>query len=792
MMQIPETRPRVIWNKSLVARLSRISILTVIAALVSVGGVHIWIANQAQKESVRKLQEKNADSIALMISSYLGNAVNELQLFERIESPGSLTLHEQKKSIEKLLINRGNLFSQITLLSESGMEKIRISGFHTFLPGELGNRSSSPGYIKAIKGELYLSGVYISPDSGLLSVEVAIPVKNVKISGVIITEVNITSLWQDISRFKIGKTGYSYLVDNKGHFVAYQESSKVLQRYGEDMGQLPPVAEFISGIEHNERKTYEYAGLNGRFVVGLYSPIPSSDWAVVVEWPSEEAYASVRRMFWFLLGLLVLGAIIAGTVGFTVSRHLVKPIHLLTNAAQKIASGDLKTPISLDNNREDEVGVLTEAFYNMQRELQNLYANLEQKFIEIAQSQEALRNSEEQLRHSQKMEALGLLASGVAHDFNNILGGIIGTISLLRYQIAKGKTENSSDLDKDLALVENTCENGAEIVSQLLSLSRKETDFELHPLDINELMRNVTNICIKSFDRSISISVNEFNEKAFSMINGPQIQQSLLNLCINASHSMTIMRKEDDPQGGHLEVGITKIFADRFFLESHPYSKEGEYWRLYVKDTGIGMDSSTLSKIFDPFFTTKTRTSIKGTGLGLSVVYSTIKAHKGFIDVYSEVGTGSVFSVYLPVAKTDNMFSGTVFPDLCTGEGTVLVIDDEKVIRNYTKAMLEECGYQVITAENGVIGLSLYKEKKTGIIAVLLDIVMPEKPGYETLVELKKLNPDIPVLMTSGLYSNDLIENVKKAGAADFIEKPYSIIQLSQKIHSILEKKNIT
>lgn len=401
-----------------------------------------------------------------------------------------------------------------------------------------------------------------------------------------------------------------------------------------------------------------------------------------------------------------------------------------------------------------------------------------------------LEKKDEQIRQSQKIESIGLLAGGIAHDFNNILGGIIGSVSLIRYRIAKGKIENLLSLDKDLALVESSCESGAGIVSQLLSLSRKEIDFRLHRLDLNEILRNVANICMKSFDRSISFAIKEYEEKAYAMINGPQIEQSLLNLCINAAHSMTIMREDNEPQGGHLETGITKIFADRFFLDSHPESDKGEYWRLYVKDTGIGMDSNTISKIYDPFFTTKTRTSIKGTGLGLSVVYSVIKAHKGFIDVYSEVNTGTVFSIYIPLAMQDGTTEQAVIPEVFTGEGTILVIDDEEIIRNYTCAMLEECGYRVFTAENGVVGLSLYKEKKNEIDAVLLDMVMPEKSGYETLVELKQLKHDLPVLMTSGLYSNELIENVKKAGASDFIEKPYSVIQLSKKVQFLFSNNS--
>ncbi len=399
-----------------------------------------------------------------------------------------------------------------------------------------------------------------------------------------------------------------------------------------------------------------------------------------------------------------------------------------------------------------------------------------------------LEKKDVQIRQSQKLESIGLLASGVAHDFNNILGGILGTASLLRYKISNKAVDSIEGFSKDLELVEKSCENGAAIVSQLLNLSRKDTDIELHPMDLNDILSQIGKICMNSIDRMVSITVTPYNGFAKAMINSSQIQQTLLNLCINASHAMTIMRKPGEHKGGHLDIGIVKIQSDLYFVNNHPGSSEGEYWRIYVKDTGVGMDNKTLSKIYDPFFTTKTNTAIKGTGLGLSIVYSIVRAHRGFIDVYSEVELGTVFSIYLPVLNEESALSDLAAQgEIVRGNGTILVVDDEEVMRSYTESMLIECGYNVITGTNGEEAVELYKNNSDVISGVILDMVMPVKSGYEAMKDLIKINPDLKIMMTSGLYSKTLIDDVINAGARDFIEKPYSMLQLSQKLNSILK-----
>ncbi len=404
-----------------------------------------------------------------------------------------------------------------------------------------------------------------------------------------------------------------------------------------------------------------------------------------------------------------------------------------------------------------------------------------------------LEKKDKQLRHVQKIESIGLLASGVAHDFNNILGSILATASLLKYMISKGRIEKPEDMTKDLDLIEKSCEYGASIAAELLNLSKKESDIELHNEDLNQILEQIGKICSNSFDKSISISISKYSEEATAMINTSQIQQVMLNLCINASHSMTIMRKPEEPAGGKLSLSITKLDADCNFIESRPEVEPGEYWLISVKDTGVGMDRNTLSRIFDPFFTTKIKSSVKGTGLGLSIAYSIIKAHSGFIDVYSEVGIGTVFSIYLPVYNKNRTeckeSNEAAKSNVIRGYGTILVVDDEESILNTSNLMLSECGYDVITGTNGEEAVELYKKNSKKIRAVLLDTVMPVKSGLEALIELKRINPHLKVLMTSGLDSDELIKNIIDAGASGFIKKPASIEQLSSKLHSIIAEK---
>ncbi len=395
-----------------------------------------------------------------------------------------------------------------------------------------------------------------------------------------------------------------------------------------------------------------------------------------------------------------------------------------------------------------------------------------------------MRRIDEQLRQAQKMETVGNLAGGLAHDFNNVLSGIVGTVSLIKHLMTK---ENllSEKFTNYIDIIDRSGKRAAEMVQQLLTLSRRY-EVAMRPLDLNNSLKNVMQICHNTFDKSIEIKADFAPEKA--LINGDpsQVEQILLNLCVNASHAMTIMRSPGEKHGGALSVSIRYIKADIYFCSVHPEAKPGSYWVVSHSDTGVGMDEDILKNIFDPFFTTKERD--QGTGLGLAMVYSIIHHHHGFIDVYSEKGIGSTFNVYFPgIAEGEEPEHAGYESVMEKGEGTILVIDDEDIVRLMAENILIECGYGVIAAENGREGVEIFRNRYNGINAVLLDMAMPGMSGKEVYAELKNINPGVKVLLASGFRQDYRVDEVIKLGVTGFIQKPYSLGELSRKVKEIIK-----
>jgi PAS domain S-box-containing protein len=386
-------------RKSLAAQLTWLSILVVTVTVLAVGAGLIFIAAKNQRVSAFRLQQLSAEQVSRLISSYIGGASGRLRFFLDNTPLVTLPLHRQKTALENLLITSMPLFSQVTFLDEKGNETIKVSRFHTYLSEELINQADSEAFNLALKGGTYVGPVSFLGNTGLLSVTLAMPVKapTAEISGVLIAAVNVSHLWQEVSNIKIGKTGYAYLVDMNGHFVAYQKLAKVLQRHGEDMRRMLPVADFIASRRDSIGRVHEYVGLVGEEVIGVYAPVAGTSWAVVIEQPTREAYASIINMGKYLLALAFAGIVAAGVLGFLISRRIVGPIRALTAAARQFGAGDLETEF-VGVKRQDEVGVLSNAFQIMQKRLHDLYDGLKRKLAELEAMQKALHESEEKYR----------------------------------------------------------------------------------------------------------------------------------------------------------------------------------------------------------------------------------------------------------------------------------------------------------------------------------------------------------------------------------------------------------
>lgn len=385
------------WRRSIAGKLSLVSLLVVFVAIIGVGAALIGSAYQARRAAVFQFQEKSAEKVSDLISSYLTYAIEDLGLFSDLKLSGIISEKEQKTALENLLISRQSRFNNIALVDRNGGEIFKVSRFHTYLPHEMKKRTGSPAFLAALEGRTYIGRIFLSPDSGLLSMEAALPADRGEKANVLMAEINVNQLWQDVAKIRIGATGYAYLVNARGHFLAYQDSSTVLQRYGADMSMMPPVADFIARRAKDSPQAYEYRGIKGEAVIGVYSPIRGTGWAVVVELPRSEAYEPIARMMRYLVGLAFLGALGAGAIGFFIFRRLSNPIRELTASAEKIGRGLLDAELT-EIKRQDEVGVLSRAFRNMQDELRSLYGNLERQVQELKSAQEKLKASEEKYR----------------------------------------------------------------------------------------------------------------------------------------------------------------------------------------------------------------------------------------------------------------------------------------------------------------------------------------------------------------------------------------------------------
>ncbi len=389
---------------------------------------------------------------------------------------------------------------------------------------------------------------------------------------------------------------------------------------------------------------------------------------------------------------------------------------------------------------------------------------------------------ESQLVQAQKMEAIGTLAGGLAHDFNNVLGAIMGSSSLLNILLKDQDLNDKSDIMMYIETINSSASRAADMIRQLLSLSRRQ-ELRIVPVDLNRSLENVLNICKNTFPKSVALHFEMSPTPKTIHADPTQIEQALLNFCVNSSHAMTIMKDEGDKEGGTLKIAIGEILADGRFCSVHPEARrDARYFSIIVSDNGVGMDEATRIRIFEPFFTTKGKDV--GTGLGLAMAYNIIRQHGGCIDVISEPGTGTTMIIYLPEpdGSSDAAADDRESDEIVRGSGTVLVIDDEKGVRTVASGILREAGYRVIMAEGGEEGVGIYRENQKEIDVVLLDLSMPVMSGLDVFRVLQEVNSGVKVLITSGFSLDIKIKKALDLGVKGFVQKPFSTRLLTERV----------
>ena len=380
---------------------------------------------------------------------------------------------------------------------------------------------------------------------------------------------------------------------------------------------------------------------------------------------------------------------------------------------------------------------------------------------------------EEQLLQSQKMESIGNLAGGIAHDFNNLLGGILGYATFV-----KRKLSTRDKIYQSIEAIERSAQRAAELTKQLLGFARRGK-FQVRPIDCNALIGEIVLILQRTIDRRIAIEVDLAPQLSVMEGDEAQIQQALMNICLNARDAL--------PQGGTLKIASRnqRMIPDQASRQRG--MKEGSYIRLTISDTGTGMSPEVRDRIFEPFFTTKAKG--QGTGLGLSMVYGIIQNHGGMIEVQSHPGIGSTFTVFLPAIASAALNGEELppVPDIHQGQETILLVDDEEIIRELGIDILEDRGYRVFLASEGREAVKIYRERIGEIDLIILDVMMPGIGGKETYRQLRAINPQVKVLLSSGYSTNGEVGEILKQGVSGLVQKPYREEELAAKVREVLD-----
>ncbi|PSB34833.1 hybrid sensor histidine kinase/response regulator [Chlorogloea sp. CCALA 695] len=444
-----------------------------------------------------------------------------------------------------------------------------------------------------------------------------------------------------------------------------------------------------------------------------------------------------------------------GDAEFAKEQELAKAVLLSSGAWQ----GELEQ-VSKDNNK-----VVVESRWTLVRDRTGQPTSILVVNTDITQKKQL----EAQFLRAQRLESVGTLASGIAHDLNNVLTPILMSVQLLKIKFPEPQHQPL------LKMLESNVKRGAALIKQVLSFARGIEGKKV-TLQVRHLILEIEQIVRETFPKSIKFS-SDIDSNLWTVSgDATQLHQVLMNLVVNALDAM--------PNGGTLKTTAKNINIDEHYARLHIDARVGAYITIAIADTGMGIAPETLTRIFEPFFTTKSLGA--GTGLGLSTVLGIVKSHGGFIQVYSKVEQGTEFQIYLPAIQSTATQENSDF-ELPLGQGElILVVDDESAIREVTKVSLEIYNYKAITAADGKEAVALYTKHQAEIRVVLTDMMMPVMDGPTTIRTLQQINPNVKVIAVSGLSSSDKLAAAASSGVTNFLSKPFSAKELLQTLSSVL------
>ena len=501
---------------------------------------------------------------------------------------------------------------------------------------------------------------------------------------------------------------------------------------------------------------------------------------------------NARDAIWMMdmdLRLTFMSPAIESILGYTVEEYLAKPNHeTITPDSMKLLLRILDEEIKLENDPgSDPHRSRIVEIEQVHKNGNHVWVELKMNFIknpegravgilgfskditEIKRTAEEKKKLEEHIQHIARIESIGTLAGGIAHDFNNLLMGIQGYTSLLLMN-----TDPSHPNYNRLRQIEEQIQSGAGLTNQLLGFARGGK-YEIKPTSMNKIVEKTSSIFART-KKEISIHRVLYKDLWTVEADRGQMEQILMNLFVNSSEAI--------PGSGDIYVETENIVLD----ENHVYLssvKPGRYVKISVTDTGIGIDEKIRDKIFDPFFTTKSMK--RGTGLGLATVYGIVKGHNGMINVYSEPGHGTTFTVYLPASDREVEPENTGNRAIVTGHETILIVDDESAVMETSTEILKSLGYTVYPVGNSQDAITFYEKEKNKIDLIILDMIMPGLSGEDVFNHIKNINPDVKILLSSGYSLNEKAKAIMDRGCNGFLQKPFDKEKLSNKIREILD-----
>ncbi|HEY0729182.1 MAG TPA: ATP-binding protein [Pyrinomonadaceae bacterium] len=570
----------------------------------------------------------------------------------------------------------------------------------------------------------------------------------------------------------------------------WTDLEKVVAKPSVDLSQLVDVA------------SYERSD-SGK-VIGLARPINGTPWSVLIEF-SEDVIQRPASSFLKRTSMIGLFIFLLGVgVAFVLSRNITKPLNELTETATAISQGDDSRVVQV--RQKDELGQLASAFNAMVVKVRDSQQELERKVqqrtlqLEEANRQleslsetnvlkralaekektdalEALANTERQLIQSQKLEAVGRLAGGISHDFNNLLTVILGYSDIMLRQLSQ-----EHPLRRYLDEIVKASERASALTRQLLAFSRKQV-MQPKVFGVNNVVSELEKMLRRMIGEDIELRVSLHPDLGNIKADPVQLEQVIMNLVVNARDAM--------PKGGKLTIETSNVYLDQTYAKEHMSVEPGNYVMLAISDTGCGMDKETRQRIFEPFFTTKAQG--KGTGLGLSTVYGIVKQSGGNIWVYSEEGRGTTFKIYFPQVReeAEEYRRVTAKAEAPRGSETILLVEDADWVRKLARQLLERAGYRVVEASGAEEAIRIIETSTNGtkIDLVLTDVIMPGMSGNDMSKHLLAQRPDLPVLYMSGYTDDAIVQHGVLEPGINFIQKPFSPDALALKVREVLDAK---